>query len=49
MGLRIPEEYVDNLRKQRREIYAFGSRIDGEWTEHPLIKPVVNANKIPFE
>lgn len=49
MGLRKPEEYVEDLKKQRREIYAFGTRIDGDWTEHPIVKPVINANKLPFE
>ena len=48
MGLRTPEQYVEDLRKQRREIYVFGKRVEGDWIEHPFIKPVVNANKLPY-
>jgi aromatic ring hydroxylase len=49
MGLRKPEQYVEDLKKQRREIYAFGEKVEGAWTEHPVIKPVINGSTLVFE
>ena len=28
MGLRKPEQYVEDLNKQRREIYAFAEKVE---------------------
>ena len=49
MGLRTAEQYVEELAKQKRDIYVFGSKVEEDWLEHPFIKPVVNANKLPYE
>jgi len=49
MGLRKPEQYVEDLKEQRRGIYAFGEKVEGAWTEHPVIKVVINANRLVFE
>lgn len=49
MALRKAEQYVEDLRKQRREVYIHGEKVQGDWTEHPLIKPVINTNKLAYE
>jgi len=48
MALRTPEQYESDLRKLDKEIYMFGEKLD-DWTEHPIIKSAINAQKVGFE
>lgn len=49
MALRTGKQYREDLRKQSRTIYAYGEKITGDWTEHPLISPIVNCNELTFD
>ncbi len=49
MGLRTGKEYREDLKKGERTIYAFGERIKGDWTSHPLIKPVIDSMCLSFD
>jgi 4-hydroxybutyryl-CoA dehydratase/vinylacetyl-CoA-Delta-isomerase len=48
MALRKAEQYVTDLKKLQKEIYMFGEKLD-DWTEHPIIKASINAQKVGFE
>jgi len=48
MALRTAEKYVTDLKKLQKEIYMFGEKLD-DWTEHPIIKASINAQKVGFE
>jgi 4-hydroxybutyryl-CoA dehydratase/vinylacetyl-CoA-Delta-isomerase len=48
MGLRTPEQYESDLRKQEKEIYMFGEKLD-DWANHPIIKSTINAQKVGFK
>jgi len=49
MALRTGQQYVEDLKKQRRTMYAFGEKISDDWLEHPLIKPALNCMKLTYE
>lgn len=49
MGLRTSEQYVNDLKKQKRTIYMKGERVTGDWTEYPLIREAINANRVAFD
>jgi aromatic ring hydroxylase len=42
------DEYVERLKEYKRVIYVAGKRIEN-WTEHPNIKPVINAIAKTYE
>lgn len=48
MALRTPEQYVKDLKKQRKEIYMFGEKLE-DWTEHPIIKSEIKQLMVGFE
>jgi len=49
MGLRTGEQYLNDLKRQKRKIYLNGKRITGDWTESPLFKASINSNKVAFD
>ena len=49
MALRTAQQYVEDLRRQRRTMYAFGEKIGDDWLEHPYIKPALNCMKQTYE
>ena len=41
-------EYRESLRKLRRDVYAFGGKID-DVVDHPLTRPHVNAAAMTYD
>lgn len=48
MALRTPEQYLEDLKKQQKEIYMFGEKLE-DWTEHPIIKSEIKQIMKTFE
>lgn len=48
MALRTPEQYLEDLKKQQKEIHMFGQKLE-DWTEHPIIKSEIRQLMVGFE
>ncbi|MCL4440684.1 MAG: 4-hydroxyphenylacetate 3-hydroxylase family protein [Firmicutes bacterium] len=48
MVLKTGKEYVESLRQLNTEIYAFGEKIE-DFTQHPLLKPHINAAAMTYD
>lgn len=48
MTLRRSDQYVEELKKQRREVYIFGEKTD-DFVSHPAIVPSINAMRLTFD
>jgi 4-hydroxybutyryl-CoA dehydratase/vinylacetyl-CoA-Delta-isomerase len=45
--MRTPGEYIEGLKKMKKKIYVFGTKVEN-YVDHPLIRPVVNSIALTF-
>jgi Aromatic ring hydroxylase len=48
MALKTPQEYMDEMRKLKINLYMFGEKIENR-VDHPLIKPSLNAMAMTYK
>jgi 4-hydroxybutyryl-CoA dehydratase/vinylacetyl-CoA-Delta-isomerase len=48
MPLRTPQEYIDDLRKMKIELYMFGEKVEN-YADHPIIRPSINAMAMTYK
>lgn len=48
MALKKPQEYIDDLRNMKIELYMFGEKVEN-YVDHPIIRPSVNAMAMTYK
>lgn len=48
MALKTPEEYLESLKKLKRNIYIMGEKVDNI-VDHPIIRPSINSVAMTYE
>ncbi len=48
MALKTREEYIESLRKIKKQVYMFGEKVDNV-VDHPMIRPSLNAVALTYE
>lgn len=48
MALRTPQQYIDDLRNMKIELYMFGEKVENH-VDHPIIRPSINAMAMTYK
>lgn len=48
MALKTPQQYIDEMRNLKIELYMFGEKIENR-VDHPIIRPSVNAMAMTYK
>ncbi|SHI09394.1 4-hydroxyphenylacetate 3-hydroxylase family protein [Desulfosporosinus lacus] len=48
MTLKTPQEYIDDIRKMKIDLYMFGDKVEN-YVDHPMVRPSVNAMAMTYK
>jgi 4-hydroxybutyryl-CoA dehydratase/vinylacetyl-CoA-Delta-isomerase len=48
MALKTPQQYLDDLRQLKIDLYMFGEKVDN-YVDHPIIRPSINAMAMTYK
>lgn len=48
MTLKTPQQYLDDLRNMKIELYMFGEKVEN-YADHPIIRPSINALAMTYK
>ncbi|OLN30947.1 4-hydroxyphenylacetate 3-hydroxylase family protein [Desulfosporosinus metallidurans] len=48
MSLKSPQQYVDDIRKMKIDLYMFGEKVEN-YVDHPMVRPSVNAMAMTYK
>ena len=48
MALKTPQQYLDDLRQMKIDLYMFGEKVEN-YVDHPIIRPSINAMAMTYK
>ncbi|NLK72824.1 MAG: 4-hydroxybutyryl-CoA dehydratase, partial [Clostridiales bacterium] len=48
MALKTPQQYLDDLRQLKIDLYMFGEKVEN-YVDHPIIRPSINAMAMTYK
>ncbi|SDI13545.1 4-hydroxyphenylacetate 3-hydroxylase family protein [Desulfosporosinus hippei] len=48
MTLKTPQEYIDDIRNMKIDLYMFGEKIEN-YVDHPMVRPSLNAMALTYK
>jgi len=48
MTLKTPQQYIDDLRKMKIDLYMYGEKVEN-YVDHPMVRPSINAMAMTYK
>lgn len=48
MTLKTPQQYIDDIRKMKIDLYMFGEKVEN-YVDHPMVRPSINAMAMTYK